>query len=225
MAREGTGLSLLHGSFWFFAYAICRLLWYCTTGCLAILRFPLAVAEKSDPLQLWGTWYSCHIQLLLTWWYAHCLSQWWIVLSVAAPPRVPTVIRWLRWVLTCCFPWRHESCCDEVFCAKVAWGKTTVCWPELWIQRKLCTFGAYTCFPLVKMHRPIKQRHFSAVFFPVGHTPTEVNRSFTCSTGTENVYRVTPAGNKQLKLLGWPVKLWLLSDIFFPTLPELTMVW
>lgn len=36
-------------------YAICRLPWYCTPGCLAILQFSLTAAEKSDPLQLWGT--------------------------------------------------------------------------------------------------------------------------------------------------------------------------
>lgn len=77
-------------------------------------------------------------------------------LAVAAPPGVPMVIWWLRWMLTCCFPWRHKSCCDGVFCAKVAWRKITVHWPELWMQRKLCTFGAYTCFPLAKIHRPIK---------------------------------------------------------------------
>lgn len=106
-------------------------------------------------------------------------------LSVAAPPRVPMVIRWLGWVLTCCFPWRRESCSDGDFHAKVAWGKITIHWPELWRQRKLCTFGAYTCFPLVKTHHPVKQRLFSAAFYPVWHTPTEVNRSFTCSTGTE----------------------------------------
>lgn len=55
----------------------CRFLGRRTTDGLEDLLFLLAATGKTDPLQLLVTRYSCHAQLLLTWWHKHNHSQRW----------------------------------------------------------------------------------------------------------------------------------------------------
>lgn len=166
--------------FWVLARAICRLPWYCNTGCLAI------PALQRNPIP---SNYGGRDTLATSSYFWHggmCIASASGEVSAccSSTPRVPMLIGWLRWALTCCFPQRHRLC--GVFCAKVAWGKFAAHWPPLWMQRKLYAFGPHACFQLVKIHCPIKKMSLSAVFSPAWHAPAYANRSFTGITGTEN---------------------------------------
>lgn len=182
MAQEGSGLSSSGSSF--LIPGPCNV-WAPMTLCHRLFSHSCA-AEKSDPFQLWGTWYSCHIQLFLTWWHVHCLSPWWVLCLLLQHSQ--SVDRVGEVSVNLLLPSDAQTLCWRVFYAKIAWGKFAVHWPQPWMQRKLCTFEAHACFQPVKIHCPIKIRPFSAVFSPVWHISADANRSSTGTTGTQNAW-------------------------------------
>lgn len=92
--------------FWFLAYAVCRFPWYCTTGCLAI-----PVPQRNPTPSNYG---GCDTLATSSyfWHSGLCIvsARGEFPACCSSTARVPMLIGWLKWVLTCCFPWSHRHC-------------------------------------------------------------------------------------------------------------------
>lgn len=113
MAREGMGLSLLCGSFRFFT--LCNLQ-------TPMILYHRLFSHSSVPThccrEIWSSSVMGDMILL-----PHPAVADMMVCALPQPAvTFQSVVPWVRWVLTCCFSWRHKFYCDGTFCAKVASG-------------------------------------------------------------------------------------------------------